>query len=92
MRIEGRTVLVTGGSRGIGLELVRAFASRGARVASCSRSDRGPAALEAFGERVRHFRCDLSDADDVLAFPAPLRRAFAPPPAASSRTPPSPAG
>lgn len=35
MRIDGRTVLVTGGSRGIGLELARTLVSRGARVAVC---------------------------------------------------------
>jgi NAD(P)-dependent dehydrogenase (short-subunit alcohol dehydrogenase family) len=35
----GRVVLVTGGSRGLGLELAREFGRRGARVAICARDD-----------------------------------------------------
>ena len=57
---EGRTVLVTGGSRGLGLVLAREFAKRGARVAICARN---AAALE-------RARLDLSRwAYDVLAVP-----------------------
>jgi NAD(P)-dependent dehydrogenase (short-subunit alcohol dehydrogenase family) len=37
--LKGRTVLVTGGSKGIGRELSRALASAGARVIVASRSD-----------------------------------------------------
>lgn len=37
MRIEGQTVLVTGGSSGIGLALVAAWARRGGRVLACGR-------------------------------------------------------
>jgi NAD(P)-dependent dehydrogenase (short-subunit alcohol dehydrogenase family) len=46
-RFRGRTVLVTGGSRGLGLLLAREFGRRGARVAICARD---AAALE----RARH--------------------------------------
>jgi NAD(P)-dependent dehydrogenase (short-subunit alcohol dehydrogenase family) len=40
LNIDGKVVLITGGSRGLGLVLAREFASRGARVAICARSDR----------------------------------------------------
>ncbi len=34
---EGKTVLITGGSRGLGLVLARGFAAEGANVAVCAR-------------------------------------------------------
>lgn len=37
--MRGRVVLVTGGSRGLGLVLAREFAKAGARVAVCARND-----------------------------------------------------
>jgi NAD(P)-dependent dehydrogenase (short-subunit alcohol dehydrogenase family) len=37
MHLRGRVVLVTGGSRGLGLVLAREFAARGAKVAVCAR-------------------------------------------------------
>jgi NAD(P)-dependent dehydrogenase (short-subunit alcohol dehydrogenase family) len=36
--LEGKAVLVTGGSKGIGLACAQAFAAEGARIAICSRS------------------------------------------------------
>lgn len=38
-RVEGKVVLVTGGSRGLGLELSRQLAKRGAKLAICARSE-----------------------------------------------------
>ncbi len=38
LRLENRVVVITGGSRGFGLVLARAFAQRGARLAICARS------------------------------------------------------
>lgn len=38
MKIEGQTVLITGGSSGIGLALASAWSKRGARVLACGRS------------------------------------------------------
>ena len=35
--LRGKTVLITGGSRGLGLALGREFVERGARVAICAR-------------------------------------------------------
>ena len=50
-RLEGRTALVTGSSRGIGLAIARAFLAEGARVAVNSRDARAAKeAAEALGE------------------------------------------
>jgi NAD(P)-dependent dehydrogenase (short-subunit alcohol dehydrogenase family) len=63
-RLDGRAALVTGGSRGIGLECARALGEAGARVAISARSaEEGEAAvaeLAADGIDARFFRADLS--------------------------------
>ena len=49
---DGRVVVITGGSRGLGLELARAFAGTGARVAICARTSADLArAAEEFNSR-----------------------------------------
>jgi 3-oxoacyl-[acyl-carrier protein] reductase len=48
--LQGKTVLITGSSRGLGLEIARAFAREGAKVALCAR-DR--AALDAAAQEIR---------------------------------------
>jgi 3-oxoacyl-[acyl-carrier protein] reductase len=53
-----RSVLVTGGSRGIGLAVARLFVAQGDQVAITYRSSGSPEGL--FG-----VRCDVTDADDV---------------------------
>ncbi|MGR6320896.1 3-oxoacyl-ACP reductase FabG [Micromonospora soli] len=55
-----RTVLVTGGNRGIGLAIAQAFAKQGDRVAVTHRSGDAPAGL--FG-----VKCDVTDAEAVDA-------------------------
>jgi 3-oxoacyl-[acyl-carrier protein] reductase len=55
-----RTVLVTGGNRGIGLAIAQAFAKQGDRVAVTHRSGEAPEGL--FG-----VRCDVTDSDSVDA-------------------------
>jgi 3-oxoacyl-[acyl-carrier protein] reductase len=55
-----RTVLVTGGNRGIGLAIARAFAANGDNVAITHRGSGAPDGL--FG-----VQCDVTSADDVEA-------------------------
>lgn len=67
-QFRGKTVLVTGGSRGLGLQLVREFASRGARVVFCARHAdeiaRAEQMLAVDGLRQVHgVVCDLSRPD-----------------------------
>jgi 3-oxoacyl-(acyl-carrier-protein) reductase len=56
----GRSVLVTGGNRGIGLAIARAFAAQGDEVAVTYRGK--PAPEDLFG-----VRCDVTDTDQVDA-------------------------
>ncbi|NYI03330.1 3-oxoacyl-[acyl-carrier-protein] reductase [Allostreptomyces psammosilenae] len=55
-----RSVLVTGGNRGIGLAIARAFAEAGDKVAVTSRSGEAPEGLFAV-------KCDITDAAQVDA-------------------------
>jgi NAD(P)-dependent dehydrogenase (short-subunit alcohol dehydrogenase family) len=71
LQLNGRHVLVTGGSRGIGLACARAFLAEGARVSLVGRSranlDAALAALQAQGHAATAFECDLTDAAAALA-------------------------
>ncbi|MGW0708432.1 SDR family NAD(P)-dependent oxidoreductase [Streptomyces sp. NPDC002643] len=60
--MRGKTVVVTGGSRGLGEGIVRLLLAEGARVATCARGKAGLAALGASltgDERARLFTEDL---------------------------------
>ena len=64
MNIEGRTVLVTGASRGLGRTLVRAFADAGA--ARIFAGVRSPIASEQFGgDRITAITLDVTSESDV---------------------------
>ncbi|MFT3814351.1 MAG: SDR family oxidoreductase [Acidovorax sp.] len=74
--LKGRTVFVSGGSSGIGAELVRSFAAQGARVAFCGLSaDGGPTVVQSVveaGHAAPYFEpCDVCD---VAAYQALLSR------------------
>jgi 3-oxoacyl-[acyl-carrier protein] reductase len=58
-----RSVLVTGGNRGIGLAIARAFADAGDKVAITYRSGEPPAALKELG--CLAVRCDITDPEQV---------------------------
>jgi 3-oxoacyl-[acyl-carrier protein] reductase len=58
-----RSVLVTGGNRGIGLAIARAFADAGDKVAITCRSGEAPAELKEAG--CLAVKCDITDAEQV---------------------------
>ncbi|MER5732150.1 3-oxoacyl-[acyl-carrier-protein] reductase [Streptomyces sp. NPDC002138] len=58
-----RSVLVTGGNRGIGLAIARAFAEAGDKVAITYRSGEPPEVLAELG--VLAVRCDITDTEQV---------------------------
>ena len=63
--LRGLSVLITGGSRGLGLALAREFARRGCKLALCARDEeelaRAKADLEGQGAEVYTAVCDVSD-------------------------------
>jgi len=69
IHLDGRTVLITGGSRGLGLVLGREFAAQGSRVALCARDadelDRARTDLASRGAEVEAFVCDVTDQEQV---------------------------
>ncbi len=80
--LRGKVVLITGGSRGLGLLLAREFASRGCRVAICARHadqlDRAREDLARRGADVWAGTCDVSDPEQVRQFMADLTAQFGP--------------
>lgn len=66
MTMSGRHVIVTGGSRGLGLELVRALLADGCRVTTCSRTPTPD--IEAIsGPEMKWVPCRMEAADEVRA-------------------------
>lgn len=74
------TVLVTGGSRGLGLELCRVFAARGDNVALCGRDEvaleRAKAELAPTGAEVAALTCDVADPSSVHELVASVHDRF----------------
>src|ERR1700728_1653090 len=79
--VRGKTVVVTGGTKGLGEAIVGAFADAGARVALCSRSqDDCDATAKRVstesGTDVRGFACDLGRWDEIEPFVGRVYDAF----------------
>ena len=64
-KLRGRVVLITGGSRGLGLVMARELARQGAHIAICARDaeelNRARDELEARGANVLAVPCDITD-------------------------------
>ncbi|GIX29356.1 MAG: NAD(P)-dependent oxidoreductase [Burkholderiales bacterium] len=79
---QGKSVIVTGGSRGIGFATARAFLEAGARVALCARNPvrlKNAASQLAGGERLLSRVANVSDPHQVRAFAEAAMDAFGAP-------------
>jgi NAD(P)-dependent dehydrogenase (short-subunit alcohol dehydrogenase family) len=76
-RLDGKTAVVTGGTRGIGRATVLALAQAGARVATCYRRDEAAAReLSASGAAELVVQADLTDLDSVNALAGECKATF----------------
>lgn len=70
--LEGKGVIVTGGSKGIGRATALAFADEGAHVAICARTreplEAAAKEIEARGVRTHAAVCDVADVDALSGF------------------------
>jgi NAD(P)-dependent dehydrogenase (short-subunit alcohol dehydrogenase family) len=80
--LRDKTVLITGGSRGLGLIMAREFAREGARVAICARDaeelDRARTDLVRRGARAFTVTCDVTDREQVAAMVGAVTERFGP--------------
>jgi NAD(P)-dependent dehydrogenase (short-subunit alcohol dehydrogenase family) len=67
MQFEGKTVVVTGGAKGIGSACIRAFHKEGASVAILDRDAGGMKLADSLGTRAIFIHCDVSREAEVLA-------------------------
>lgn len=69
--LDGKSILVTGGSRGLGLVLARQLARKGAKVAICARDknelENAVDQIRSFGGDISAYICDVSDREAVEA-------------------------
>ena len=70
-----KTVVVTGASRGLGLEMVRQYAAGGARVlATCRNPEHSPALLELLAQHPASIQVEVLDVTDHVAIDAMAAR------------------
>src|SRR6185369_16833658 len=79
--LAGKTAIVTGATRGIGLAVARALLERKVRVVLCARNpfevERTVASLKAdFGENVSGIDCDVGNPESVQSLFDHLRSTF----------------
>ena len=78
--VSGKVVLITGASRGLGLQMAREFARGGARLAICAREqselDWAQEELSRTGAEVLAVQCDVGVHDDVQRMMREVRERF----------------
>jgi NAD(P)-dependent dehydrogenase (short-subunit alcohol dehydrogenase family) len=78
--LRGKTVLITGGSRGLGLVMARELAREGAQIAICARDveelERARMDLVRRGARVQAVSCDITDRAQVEEMVREVREHF----------------
>ncbi|GAB3758852.1 SDR family NAD(P)-dependent oxidoreductase [Spirosoma pomorum] len=79
---RGKVVIVTGGSRGLGLAIARQLAKEGANLALCARDaaelERAEAELLTYGGQVFTYACDITDKAEVERFAEAARQVIGP--------------
>lgn len=80
-RFEGKTVVVTGGNRGIGFAIAKRFAEEGANIVVGSveaQVEEAAADLERLGVKAVGVLCDVTKKDEVIAMYDRAEEAFGP--------------
>lgn len=78
MKYQGKRVLVTGGSRGIGFEICKMFLEQGADVLAVSRNSSNLTTARDLLPRLTIFTCDVSLSEDIDHLVSFIRRCWNP--------------
>jgi uncharacterized oxidoreductase len=74
MKLKNSTVLITGGSSGIGLELAKVLISNGNKVIICGKSTEKLLAAKKMLPQLISYQCDLSDSGQCTEFAAEIAK------------------
>ncbi|MEM7374246.1 MAG: glucose 1-dehydrogenase [Bacteroidota bacterium] len=79
--LEGQAAFITGGNRGLGLEIGKALAEAGANIAIASRDENKNAEAaqiirDAYPVKVLHHKCDILKKEDIASAVAKTKDAF----------------
>src|SRR5687768_9646888 len=82
-RLDGKTALVTGGTKGLGLAMASALAQAGANIALCSRNAKEAQQAardiaETTGRRTQGFEADITRGDSVAQLAADIQASLGP--------------